>query len=250
MDDAESKLGRSGPSSGGKSDFVVRLQEVAGESIPRLAQRSGVSDSLLRQYLSGSQPRLDKLVAVARGAGVNLLWLATGEGPMRVDSADGAPATPMLPARQAPPRRYAAVEDSDEYVLVPRYDVRAAAGAGAIIEAEQVLDRLAFRRDWVRARGLDPRQMALIEADGDSMTPTVAAGDLLLLDLGRTRIAGDAIYVLRRAGELVVKRVQRLVDGTLQVMSDNPRYATETVLPDQQAQIDVVARVVWRAQWI
>lgn len=39
-----------------------------------------MSDSLVRKYLAGSLPGLDKAIVMARVAGVSLEWLATGEG--------------------------------------------------------------------------------------------------------------------------------------------------------------------------
>lgn len=64
--------------------FAERLRLAIGEeSENAFATRSGVSRPLLRQYLTGSEPGMTKLVAIARAAGVSVEWLATGEGPMR-----------------------------------------------------------------------------------------------------------------------------------------------------------------------
>ncbi len=62
--------------------FADRLkQAMAGESESSFAARCpGVSRPLLRNYLSGSEPGLAKVVAIARTAGVSIAWLATGEG--------------------------------------------------------------------------------------------------------------------------------------------------------------------------
>lgn len=49
-------------------------------SMRAFARSIGISDSVLRQYLSGrSEPTRPVLVALARAAKVDLLWLATGE---------------------------------------------------------------------------------------------------------------------------------------------------------------------------
>lgn len=47
------------------------------------AKKCEMSEGSIRQYLNGSIPRMDKVVTMARVAGVRLEWLATGEGPMR-----------------------------------------------------------------------------------------------------------------------------------------------------------------------
>lgn len=72
--------------SDGESDgFKNRIKQAMGEEKNRaFARRAGISESGLRQYIKGeSLPTLDKLIAIADTARVNLLWLATGEGPMR-----------------------------------------------------------------------------------------------------------------------------------------------------------------------
>lgn len=48
------------------------------------ARTAGIGQATLHQYLSGeSEPGMKALIAIANAADVSLLWLATGEGPMR-----------------------------------------------------------------------------------------------------------------------------------------------------------------------
>lgn len=71
--------------------FKDRIDSLVGPKQTRaFARKAGISESVLRQYIKGeSQPTLDKLLAIARTANVNLLWLATGEGPKRPEARDG-----------------------------------------------------------------------------------------------------------------------------------------------------------------
>lgn len=63
-----------------------RIAMIAGEFKSRreFARLSAISPSTLNGYLAGGAVPLDKAEAMADVAGVNLKWLATGEGPMRV----------------------------------------------------------------------------------------------------------------------------------------------------------------------
>lgn len=132
------------------------------------------------------------------------------------------------------------------FVLVPRYDVAASMGNGAAIHSEQVVDHLAFRADWVRTvLGTSPRHLVLISAIGDSMEPTLRAGDLLLIDRSVESVRQDAIYAIAHDGELRVKRIQRLFDGSLVISSDNPSYQREDLSPSQAEHLRIVGRVVW-----
>ncbi len=62
--------------------FATRLARAKGVlSTNAFAQKCGISESIFRKYLAGaSVPGADKLVDIARVAGVSLLWLATGQG--------------------------------------------------------------------------------------------------------------------------------------------------------------------------
>src|SRR6201996_8049528 len=67
-----------------KSAFVERLKTILHHwpSADRLARAMGVSPSAFRKWLKGeAEPSRERLVALARAAGVGVAWLAEGEGP-------------------------------------------------------------------------------------------------------------------------------------------------------------------------
>lgn len=72
------------------STFATRMAIIlSGSSVNSFAQRCGLSEGSIRQYLSGTIPRMDKVVDIARAAGVRVEWLACGVGAMREDAAGG-----------------------------------------------------------------------------------------------------------------------------------------------------------------
>lgn len=131
----------------------------------------------------------------------------------------------------------------DDFALVPLYDVWAAAGTGTEIEQERVLAEMAFRRYWLAKMGLHAEQLVCIRARGDSMSPTILDGDILLVDRQRTGVDRDSIYIVRSDDGLRVKRLQRLMGGGVRVSSDNRAYAEEVVSVEQ---LVVVGQVVWK----
>jgi transcriptional regulator with XRE-family HTH domain len=70
--------------------FKDRLKvAMAGESNRSFAEKCAISEGTLRRYLSGETfPPLDTLEVIANAAGVRLSWLASGEGPMRLEEKD------------------------------------------------------------------------------------------------------------------------------------------------------------------
>lgn len=146
----------------------------------------------------------------------------------------------------AEPSASYAVKASGEYVHIPRYEVAASAGGGAIIHNEQVADYLSFRAEWVKnTLGVSVRDLALISVIGDSMEPTLSEGDVVLLDMTTRSVLDGSIYALQLNGGLLVKRIQRKLDGSVVVKSDNARYDTETVSEDKADRLKIIGRVVW-----
>jgi phage repressor protein C with HTH and peptisase S24 domain len=77
------------------------------------------------------------------------------------------------------------------------------------------------------------------------MAPTFADGDLLLVDRGVSAIRLDAVYVIGLSGELFIKRLQRRLDGSVLMISDNKLYEPYEVGNGQREQLSVLGRVVW-----
>lgn len=133
-----------------------------------------------------------------------------------------------------------------DFVMVPRYDVSGSAGHGSLISSEQIVDYLAFKAEWVRnSLGVQRKNLVLISVKGDSMQPTLSDGDLILIDRSRGEIEDSGVYAIQLKEALMVKRVQRHLDGSLTVMSDNGKYAPEKLAAGDGAALVVVGRVVW-----
>ncbi len=135
---------------------------------------------------------------------------------------------------------------SDDFVLVPKYDVHASAGHGAVVHSEQIVDYLAFKKAWIKSTlGCGEKDLALITVKGDSMEPTLSSDDLILVNLRKNQIADNAVYVLQYDGSLLVKRIQRLMSGSVIVKGDNPEYRAEELSADQAGLLRVFGMVVW-----
>lgn len=136
-------------------------------------------------------------------------------------------------------------------IPVARASVRASAGPGAIPDEESARPYFAFDPTWLKALTSSPNaQLSVIRVEGDSMAPTLGAGDDILVDLadGPERLR-DGIYVLRVDGTLLVKRLAiHPVGRKVTVQSDNPAYGD---LPDCRLdEIDCIGRVIWAGRKI
>tara|TARA_R110002167_G_scaffold107528_4_gene274975 strand:+ start:2014 stop:2550 length:537 start_codon:yes stop_codon:yes gene_type:complete len=176
-----------------------------------------------------------RCVEIAKAVGVDIGWLASGEGAMLAGQGAAPPATE--------------VPGMEDYAFVPLYDAQCSAGAGAWNENCQVLTHISFTRYSLRKQGLTPEHLSAIRIDGDSMEPVLHSGDTLLIDHTRTAIEGEGIYILRLDGHLYAKRLQRNFDG-VSVISANSAYDKVTVPRDRLHELEIVGRAVWSAGWL
>ena len=131
-------------------------------------------------------------------------------------------------------------------ISVKRHPVSVSAGPGAIVSEEQGRAYFGFDERWLKAlTATSPAKLSIVRVEGDSMAPTLSAGDDILVDLGdaadRVR---DGIYVLRVDDTVVVKRIAlHPMGGTVTVQSDNPAYPD---WPDFNFEkINCIGRVIW-----
>lgn len=210
----------------------ARIGEVADmyESRKSAAFAAGVSVASLQRYISEDtdQPPFPALAKLCLGVGARLEWVATGEGT-------------ILPAETG----MTAAAQAKDFAVVSMYDVAVSTGHGTALADEQVISALAFRRDWLRQEGLSATSLAAIRAEGDSMEPTIPNGETLLIDTSQRSITGNAVYALRLGDHRYAKRLQRLIDGSIRVSSDNSAYREELIQPDQVDQLAVIGKVVW-----
>jgi len=136
-------------------------------------------------------------------------------------------------------------ESPDGLIFIPQFDVRAKGEPTAFSNREHADGFAPFRQNLLRRLTRSgPDRLALISVAGDSMYPTLADGDDILIDLGETAPHRDAIYAIRMENTLQVKRVSvNPVTGFLSIKSDNPLY--ESWNDCDPASVDILGRVVW-----
>lgn len=256
-----------------------------GESVLSLANRSDLSEGSIRNMLKGGLPRLDNLVALAQALDKSIAWLATGENsehfsntaPYEITESGNTAYADSIVEKSingaglhldqkwrekiaAVVRKYniamldveelvsvvrSEAEISSEFALVPGYRIEVSAGHGAVISSEKPTRYLAFRHKWLQFRGLKPENLALVFARGDSMEPTIHDNNTVMIDTSQTELIDGNIYVIRTDNHLVVKRIQKLVNKGILLLSDNKEYKEQMLEPNEANDLAVIGRVVW-----
>ena len=188
--------------------------------------------STLNRYIAGeSQIGLEDAADMCAKAGVSLNWLVTGEGEPHAPKFDTEVPSSSL---------------GSEYALIPGYDIHASAGNGILTpDSEIPTRRLAFRYRWLQHRGLNERDLVLVFAKGDSMEPTIADNNTLMVNTSEQRPEDGGIYVIRHGDHLVVKRTQLVFGEGIRLISDNKAYPEQMISFDAATDLHVVGRVVW-----
>ncbi len=202
-----------------------------GEDYASLSRRLGRNPSYIQQYIKRGVPRRlsesdRRILAQHFGIAEHVLG-----GPME--------------ARSAVMSRPGLARAAEDYVLIPQYQVRASAGPGALPLSERPAASIAFQAGFVRdLSGSPPDALAVLTVEGDSMYPTLANGDQILIDTQDRLASRDGIYVLRVDDALMVKRLSlNPATRRLTIRSDNDAYPT---WPDcDPAAVAVIGRVVW-----
>lgn len=138
-----------------------------------------------------------------------------------------------------------------EFAHIPLHAALLAAGTGHANHSEEVIEYLAFRRDWLRRLGVAPSNAVLARASGDSMLPCVWDGDMVLIDRSKTEVqvrptsakrGRSPVYAFLDDGQARIKRIERPDEGQVILLSDNPEYPPEFTKIEN---LSIIGRVLW-----
>lgn len=190
---------------------AARLKEIwnarkktLGLSQAAVAERFGMTQGGLGHYLNGRN---------ALNARVCIQFAAL----LGIREEDFAPPAVLKELEQM---RKGAASLAEQFVPVPHYAARMAAGAGAN-DDNALLESLMFRRDWLAKEGLTAEHLCVVSVTGDSMAPQLADGDQVLVRQDRRTIENGKVYALNHGGDQRVKRVFRPRPNFLLLQSDN-----------------------------
>ena len=207
----------------------ARIRQL-GMSVADVAREAGVNRSFVYDILRGRSqvPNLDKLTRVAKVVKVELEWLLSGKG--RV--AGGNPITG---------------DYQNDFVAIQYAAARPSTGGGTIVENEERTARdFHFRRAWIRDRlKAAPSMMRVMDVQGDSMTPTLKEGDVVLVDMNQRSPAPPGVFVLHDGMGLVAKRLEYVPMSEprrVRIISDNRQYSLYECTAEE---VNVFGRVRW-----
>jgi len=152
---------------------------------------------------------------------INSWWLLTGKGEMFLNNEKST------------------TSSNNHGYEIDVLNVKAAAGDGIYNYKVEVIDKIVLDKAFFRTAP-DIKRIKIIEVDGDSMYPTLQSGDHVIIDETKTN-GVDGIYAIQLHGQILIKRLQFNLDGTIDIKSDNIKYDTKAYDPnDTQVPLQVL----------
>ena len=121
-------------------------------------------------------------------------------------------------------------DETEKYARIRYFNnIYASAGGGAINYDEEseyiridarILEKLNYTPN-------DSKHLEAVNVIGESMEPTLKDGNVVFVDKEKRDIQKGGIYLLLTENGLFIKRVQYRVDGSCDIISDNPVYPVE-----------------------
>ena len=217
-----------------KSEIGNRIKRTRGKDTQKeFAKTLGFSSSYISEVESGkTKPSLELLLKISQITNYSLHWLLTGEGPLLIE------ATASMVREDS--ASYGAL---GEFTLVPRLSPADEAGMDVKGIEKRGRDRYAFRRAWLHSKG-NVEDLVLLEVRGDSMDPTIADGDAVLIDCSKKQVLAGCMYALRFKNAVMVRRLQPIGAARIKVMSDNKLYDSYEI-DLETGDIEIIGQVIW-----
>ena len=223
-----------------------------GLSDAEVARRAGIGIRTYGHYTTDSRfPKRDVLIAIARALEAtpnDLLGVATVDREDRTEVDDD--------------RRGSDTSQSTDENAIPEIDVRAGMGGGGVVSetyipdgnggmiaADDVRGMWSLPGDYLRSElRVDSGSARIIEVQGDSMEPTLRAGDRVMVDTAYRLPSPPGVFALWDGFGVVVKRIEHVPNSdppVLRVKSDNKLHDEYERTADE---VNIIGRVVWYAR--
>jgi transcriptional regulator with XRE-family HTH domain len=207
---------------------LYQAREARGMSRTELVKRSGVSKQQLSRLENGLiRLRLDHLKPFANALGYSpeqiLLW-------GRFPGTAGAQPQAESPSQAEQVAELASRSDAHDSKLKKRKEGRHVDR----IRSEGWVFPTNFVREQLQSTA---KHLLVIEAEDDSMAPTIMSGEKVIVETGEKAPSTDGLYAIRDSSDnVIIRRLQLLRAARpprVKIISDNPKHATEEAALDE-----------------
>jgi phage repressor protein C with HTH and peptisase S24 domain len=245
------------------STFGERLREARKDAKltqKKLAEKAGIQQATISELENDHYQGSSFAINLAGALGVSAEWLALGRGPKHISANTENSKNYEKSGMMGRSEETAVPEEDvglpspteDEFAYVPQLDIAAACGNGRFEDHVVVKGGLAFKKSFLRDKGVPEHAARIIYASGGSMSPTLQDGCVVLLNLSDTEPRDGKVYAICKPDDgLVLKRLiwdfhPAMGRHTWILRSDNPdkiAHPDKVLPPDDRTMI--AGRAVW-----
>jgi hypothetical protein len=122
------------------------------------------------------------------------------------------------------------LSSTDKYWIKYFPNINVSAGGGAY-ESDEEYESLEIPTSFLNMLGgmNNLKNVDAINVVGDSMEPTLNSDNIIFLDKSKKDFNKEGIYAFTSINGLFVKRIQKRVDGKLDIISDNKEYPIQII---------------------
>ena len=192
-------------------DRLVKARENLGFNQANFSEKIDLAAQSLARYEKNKvNPSMEFIAKLTDMFNINSNWLLTGKGEMFISNDT--------------------TKNSDNY-FIDLLNVRAGAGEGIYNYVIETVDIISLDKSFFRTP-INTNKIKGIQVDGDSMELTLRDGDYVLID-ENTIFGVNGIYAIQLGGQILIKRLQFKMDGTILIISDNDKYDKEVFNPNE-----------------
>lgn len=219
-----------------RKNSIARLIRARGLTQEEIAKQIGVSRQAVQQWSAGKSLRQENLARLAEILGTSIDALLADE------------------AETAPPEPYRAAASGEAveagWIRVPVYEIEGSCHDGVFANQSNsgdIVRSIDFLETFLRSLPgvIGTGNFHIVTANGDSMEPTIPNRALCIVDSSQSTIRRDGIFVLQADGQIFIKRVQRNLNSTLTLISDNAAYRPKEITRAEMESVRVVGCVVY-----
>ncbi|OCG16076.1 hypothetical protein A9G09_03740 [Gilliamella sp. wkB292] len=197
-----------------KNRLTLVLEGLSGNAF---AKKVGMSEAVIRDYLSGkTYPSLNRLAIIAHKCEVPIEWLATGKGECRLLSES----------------------QNRGSINIPFHNLNKTSNSLADIQS------IPFETSLLKHQDCHNDDLTAVWAKGDSMEPTIANHDILIINKTYCKPIDGYLYAVQYDDQISIKRIQNQ-GSNLALLCDNSKYPTIMVDKNSPLDFEIIGHVVY-----
>lgn len=181
----------------------------------QLAEKLGIKYSTLATWLQRNKIPYELLTEISQNENISLDWLINNKKDTQTEN----------------------IEDTSnkDFYSIDLLSIKASAGSGIQNYHTEIISKINLPKILFKTP-INPNNLKVIEIEGDSMEPTIKDGSFVLIDTSKNSPI-DGIYAIQINDEILIKRLQFNIDGTIKIISDNKNYEHICYNPQEQEHI-------------